>query len=213
MLKRVIGYYESWSTDRGCDSWRPDDIAANSLTHINWAFALFEPTTDDGWGLVFTQDDEDDIGSLISEFISLKDTNPGLSCFLSIGGWSFNDGDTATYWSDMASTASGRLSWSKDVLQNLELYGFDGVDLDWEYPVASDRGGSDKDKDNYVLLIRQLRDTLDASGTAYGISFTIPSSYWYLQNFNVVDMINVAGADWINIMTYDLHGTWDGTDP
>ncbi|KUI70319.1 Chitotriosidase-1 [Cytospora mali] len=213
VLKRVVGYYESWATDRACDSWRPNDIAASSLTHLNYAFALFEKDVDGDWALIFSDDDEDDTFSIISEFISLKNTNPGLSCFLSIGGWSFNDPPTASYWSDMASTADGRKSWSKDVLRNLELYGFDGVDLDWEYPAASDRGGSDDDTENYVLLITELRKTLDASGKDFGISFTVPSSYWYLRGFNVAGMINVAGADWMNIMTYDLHGVWDGDDP
>lgn len=76
------------------------------------------------------QTEEDDLDDLISEFISLKDNNPGLSCFLSISGWSFNDSDTASYWSDIASTLAGRKSWAKDVLKNVREYGFDGVDLD-----------------------------------------------------------------------------------
>ncbi|RDH30342.1 hypothetical protein BDQ94DRAFT_161391 [Aspergillus welwitschiae] len=137
VLKRVIGYYEGWSSDRVCDSWSPSNIAASALTHLN--------------------------------------------------------------------------SWALSVLNMLETYGFDGVDLDWEYPVASDRGGKAADKKNYVSLISTLRNVLDGSGKAYGISFTTPSSYWYLQNFDVPGMLE-AGADWTNIMTYDLHGTWDASD-
>lgn len=148
---------------------------------------------------------------LVLELIELKQNNPGLSVFLSVGGWSFNDGDTASYWSDMASTQHGRHSWALSVLTMLETYGFDGVDLDWEYPVSSDRGGKAADKENYVALISELRNALDNSGKTYGISFTTPSSYWYLQNFDVPGMLK-AGADWTNIMTYDLHGTWDASD-
>jgi GH18 family chitinase len=149
---------------------------------------------------------------VVNQFISLKESNPGLSAFLSIAGWSFNDGDTASYWSDMASTKEGRACWAKSILAELELYGFDGVDLDWEYPVADDRGGRDEDKEHYVSLIAELRDVLDGSGKEYGISFTTPSSYWYLQNFDITGLLD-AGADWTNIMTYDLHGGWDGKDP
>ncbi|KAJ5907346.1 hypothetical protein N7495_000028 [Penicillium taxi] len=87
----------------------------------------------------------------------------------------------------------------------LQRYGFDGVDLDWEYPVVSDRGGKAADKENYIRLIDELRIVLDSSGSQYEISFTTPSSYWYLQHFDVVAMLD-AGADWTNIMTYDLYG-------
>ena len=34
----------------------------------------------------------------------------------------------------------------------------------------------------------------------------IPSSYWYMQNFDIVNLVKVV--DWFNVMTYDLHGTW-----
>ncbi|KAL4976408.1 glycosyl hydrolases family 18-domain-containing protein [Aspergillus desertorum] len=104
-------------------------------------------------------------------------------------------------------------SFAKSLLNLLRMYGFDGVDLDWEYPVASDRGGSPKDMENYGKLIKQIRSTFDASGSELGISFTIPSSYWYLRHFDVPAYQQQDGADWANMMTYDLHGVWDGTDP
>ncbi|KAL4738184.1 hypothetical protein BDV11DRAFT_171259 [Aspergillus similis] len=53
---------------------------------------------------------------------------------------------------------------------------FDGVALDWEYPGAGDRGGKPEDTENYVLLMKTLRETFDASGNTYGITFTAPSS-------------------------------------
>lgn len=86
-------------------------LAANSLTHINWAFALFQPT-DGGWEIVFTADEPNDTDTLIAEFVELKVENPSLDRFLSIGGWSFNNGATAKYWSQMASTKDGRVSFT-----------------------------------------------------------------------------------------------------
>ncbi|KAJ5712178.1 hypothetical protein N7488_006334 [Penicillium malachiteum] len=213
VLKRVIGYYESWASGRSCDSWSPSDIAASSLTHINYAFALFQPSSDgDGWVIEFMTDGVNEVDELVQQFVDLKEVNSALSCYISIGGWSFSDPPTATYWSDMASTSAGRESFAKGVLELLTTWGFDGVDLDWEYPAADDRGGKTEDTENYVKLIETLREVLDASGQAYGISFTTPSSYWYLQYFDVPAMLT-AGADWTNVMTYDLHGVWDGSDP
>ena len=46
-----------------------------------------------------------------------------------------------------------------------------------------------------------------AFGSKYGITITLPTSYWYLQHF---DLPGVQGSvDWFNIMAYDLHGVWD----
>lgn len=81
---------------------------------------------------------------------------------------------------------------------------FDGLDIDWEYPGASDRGGKPEDTKNYVLLLKTLQETFAASGSNYGLTFTAPSSYWYLRWFDLENMIKYA--DWINLMSYDLHG-------
>lgn len=83
------------------------------------------------------------------------------------------------------------------------LAGFDGLDIDWEYPGAPDRGGQEHDTANYVALLRTLRQTFDASGGHFGLTFTAPSSYWYLRWFDLPNLIKFA--DWINFMTYDLH--------
>ena len=31
-----------------------------------------------------------------------------------------------------------------------------------------------------------------------------------MQNFDIVNLVKIV--DWFNVMTYDLHGTWDSTD-
>lgn len=80
----------------------------------------------------------------------------------------------------------------------MDTYGFDGVDLDWEYPVADDRGGRPDDTANYVQLAKELRA---AFGTKYGISMTLPTSFWYLQNFDLVGI--QESIDWFNLMAYD----------
>lgn len=80
------------------------------------------------------------------------------------------------------------------------------LDLDWEYPGAPDRGGKPEDTKNFVSLMQTLRSTFDASPRQLGITFTVPSSYWYLRWFDMPNLMKYA--DWTNLMSYDLHGTW-----
>ena len=49
---------------------------------------------------------------------------------------------------------------------------------------------------------------MDETNVKYVISCTTPSSYYYLQNFDLFTMM--AYVDFTNLMAYDLHGTWDG---
>lgn len=73
-------------------------------------------------------------------------------------------------------------------------------------PGAGDRGGHDDDGVNYTQLLADLR----AKYTGV-ISFTAPTSYWYLRHFDLEAMTD--HVNWINVMSYDLHGTWDSSDP
>lgn len=98
----------------------------------------------------------------------------------------------------MSSTSANRKAFITGLIKFMDTYGFDGVDLDWEYPQADDRGGATADTANYVSLVKDMRA---AFGTKYGITVTLPTSYWYLQNFDLVGM--QSSVDWFNLMSYD----------
>ncbi|KAK5129371.1 hypothetical protein LTR08_003556 [Meristemomyces frigidus] len=202
---RTVGYYEGWSSTRICDSRLPDDLDLTTLTHINFAFVFFSPTT-----FQITPMDQGD-PALYSKFTALKSKKPSLKTWVSVGGWSFTDAtntpNTQTAFSDMVGSAANRQTFITSLQQFMTSYGFDGVDLDWEYPGAPDRGGIPADTANYVTFLKELRA---AFGSGLGISTTIPSSFWYLQWFDVSSMQNYI--DWFNFMSYDIHGIWDSTD-
>ena len=86
-----------------------------------------------------------------------------------------------------------------------------GVDFDWEYPGAADRGGKKDDGVNFTKFLKELKDAISKESTKYIVSFTAPSSYWYLRHFDINAMMEYV--DYTNLMTYDLHGTWDSTNP
>ncbi|KAL3479632.1 hypothetical protein BJX99DRAFT_255358 [Aspergillus californicus] len=205
--KRVIGYWEGWSTQRSCGIMSAGEIPVNLLTHLIIAFGYinsdFQVTNMDGLG-----------ADVYKQVGNLKARNPSLKIMIALGGWTFNDpGPWQTIFPTLASSAANRATFIQNLLGFLSEYGYDGVDFDWEYPGADDRGGSNSlvDGENYTLLLKELREAIAAGGRNHLVTFTAPTSYWYLRHFDLKAMVEYV--DWVNLMSYDLHGIWDSENP
>ncbi|KAF2855392.1 glycoside hydrolase family 18 protein [Plenodomus tracheiphilus IPT5] len=195
---RNIGYYQGSNTrNRFCNQIRPNDIDSKGYTHLYYAFASIDPTS---YGVV--PGDSRDI-PIYTEFTALK--SRGLQTWIAVGGYDFSDiGSTHETWSKLCASAANRKLFINSLLAFMPKYGFQGVDLDWEYPVAPERGGTDDDTKNFVLLLQEMRA---AFGTKYGISLTLAPDYWYLRYFDAKAM--ESSVDFFGFMAYDLHGSWD----
>ncbi|RAK77744.1 uncharacterized protein BO72DRAFT_477043 [Aspergillus fijiensis CBS 313.89] len=113
---------------------------------------------------------------------------------------------TATTFSDLVAADSGQQNaFFSSLINFMSSFGFSGVDIDWEYPVAADRNGRPGDYNNYSKFLANLKKALQTY--KYGLSITLPTSYWYLQHFDITSI--EPSVDWFNFMSYDLHGTWD----
>jgi chitinase len=194
---RTIGYYEGWNWQRSCGTMTPDEIPLGYYTHINFAFSLIDP---DSYRLV----PMDDItGTLYSAVSSLKVNQPDLEVWIAVGGWAMNDpGAYTEVFSNLAGSQAAQDEFFEALVTFMVDNDFDGVDIDWEYPSAPDRGGRPADLENYVTFVSNLRNRLNALGTPKGISITLPSSYWYMQGFDIVNL--EPHVDWFNVMTYDI---------
>ncbi|GAB1211735.1 hypothetical protein ATERTT37_000859 [Aspergillus terreus] len=212
VTSKVIGYYEAWSARRECYPFPPAAIPIEGLTHLNFAFGYIDPSS-----FEIVPMDSLTPASLFTQTADVRTFKSGLSdlqVYISLGGWTFSDNgtDTQPVFGDITSTEANQQKFAYNLIDFMKKYGFDGVDIDWEYPGAGDRGGKEADTENYVLLMKTLRETFDNSAHGpYGLTFTIPSSYWYLRWFDVPGMLKYA--DWTNMMTYDLHGVWDKENP
>lgn len=56
----------------------------------------------------------------------------------------------------------------------LNKYGFHGIDFDWEFPGAIDRGGRPSDYINFSLFIEELRYAFDIENESWQITIAAP---------------------------------------
>lgn len=220
---RTIGYYQASNVrDRLCNRITPAQIKTDGLTHLYFAFANIDPSS-----FAVVPVDASDV-SLYTQFTALQTSS--LQTWIALGGFDFSDvGPTHSTWSvalrlhsrkqaigahcpkltrtarsNMTSTPGNRAAFISSLMQFMTEYGFQGVDLDWEYPASADRGGGPADTANFVALVREMRA---AFGTQFGISLTLAPDYWYLRGFDAKGM--EPYVDWFGFMAYDLHGSWD----
>ena len=150
---------------------------------------------------------KDEYSDWVKRTVLRKILYPDLRINIAIGGWTFNDAPTATYFSDMVHSIDGRATFINSIVDYLRTYGLDGVDIDWEYPNAIDRGGTDGDNLLFNQFLGELKSRFDDEGSGWEISVTLPTSFWYLRGFNLETM--ERSVDYFNIMSYDIHGMWD----
>ncbi len=219
----IIAYYPSWVAGRGA---LVKDIPAEKLTHINYAFsnvsgsgecilgdvnADVEKLFTADQGVSGTADDASvSFHGNFNQLLELKRKYPHLKVLISIGGWSWSGNFTAAAQDD----ASRRRFAASCIDLYLKQYNgvFDGLDIDWEYPVSGGLNpGKAEDKINYTLLLTELRRQLDELGAAdnvhYLLTIAAPVGPGNIRNLELKKIAEVV--DWINLMGYDFHGTWE----
>ncbi|XP_011688020.1 PREDICTED: chitinase-3-like protein 1 [Wasmannia auropunctata] len=201
--KKVVCYFGSWAV------YRPPGgkfdisyIQPKLCTHMIYTFVGI---TEDGNIRVLDawQDLPDNWGKdAFGRFNKLREQSPETKTLIAIGGW--NEG-SARYSAVVANPAT-RARFVKNTVDFVLKYGFDGFDVDWEYP--NQRGGKPEDIQNYISLLKELRAEFDKHGlilsaavaaaeTSASLSYDIAAMSKYLH--------------FINIMAYDLHGAWEKT--
>ena len=215
---RVVGYYPGWGIyDR---NFEVADLPGDKLTHVNYAFANLvngECVLGDPWADVDRRlsgdpwsgpgSDEPYYGNF-RQLNLLKDASPGLQTLISIGGWTWSGN-----FSDAALTPTSRERFATSCADFMQAYGFDGLDIDWEYPGGGGLAGNTvrpEDPQNFTLLLQALRDELDARGSAAGrhylLTIAAPAGADKIAKLELDQIYPLL--DFINVMTYDLNGAW-----
>lgn len=180
------------------NEWTAQDLPVNDLTCINYAFAKF-----DGLKIIPTLKKID----LVNQ---IKAAHPHLRTLISVGGWG-TDG-----FSDAVATPSNRHTVVQNLIQYMQHYHFDGVDIDWEYPGDSTAGikSSPDDAQHFLRFCQELRTALDDAATVtghrrYWLTVATGASERLLNLMSPTEQFTyVRYVDFLNVMTYDMRGSW-----
>ncbi len=111
-----------------------------------------------------------------------------------------NDGAAGNF-KNMASTATGRNNFIKDVMNTVRANNLDGVDTDWEFPTTTD--GTDI---TFTALMKELSDSLHRDGRYY-LSCAITAGKYAGGIRDAVRNEIFPYVDFFNIMAYDDFNT------
>lgn len=187
---KVIGYY--------CGEWfdvPAEKLQAAKLTHIMYGFLI---PAEDGTCKPFQEPDE--LAKLIEKCHSV-----GTQVYVSVGGYSEKNGPPLVYtFEKIGADDNLREVFVDNIVEVVQQYGFDGVEMDWEYPRYTTSADYEK---TIVLLSEKLKPLGKGLSTALpGTGSTDGQKVWDALA-GVTDK-TIDCFDFISLMCYDLH-----TDP
>ncbi|KAI8606471.1 glycoside hydrolase, partial [Dissophora ornata] len=201
-----IAYFPGWTQFRGqgrsnCHQrpYLPSSIPWSSLDYVMFAFVYFDHD-----GKLYPADPSDE--SLYFDINKLK-MPTRTRVMISIGGWSFTHpdskrDDTQNRFENMIRSRSARKAFIDGCIEFCRFYGFDGVDIDYEYPAYRDR-------EFVTALFKEMRQAFDDEGSGFVLSLAGASFREGIQGFEL-DKVSQY-TDFIMIMTYDLYGSYDSS--
>lgn len=184
---KVIGYY--------CGEWFDvpvEKLQAEKLTHIMYGFLI---PTEDGTCKPFEEPEE--LTQLIEKCHSV-----GTEVYVSLGGYSEKNGPPlATVFEKIGADDNLRGIFVDNIIDVVEQYGFDGVEMDWEYPTYTTSADYEK---TVVLLSEKLKLMGKGLSTALpGTGSTDGQNVW--EALAAVTDKTIDCFDFISLMCYDLH--------
>jgi len=206
---KMVCYYTNWAQYRPAGvKYFPEDIDVTLCTHVMYAFAKISS----GVLHPFEWNDlsEEWMKGMYERTMEMKKKNGALKISISVGGWNH----ASKGFSDVVASEANMKKFIDHSITWMRKYGFDGLDMDWEYPgVGGDRGSKPEHKHAFTVLIQKLRAAFEAEAAASGKERLLLTAAVGCGKSTIDAAYEVAALakemDFIDLMTYDLHGAWE----
>ncbi|MER5760360.1 glycosyl hydrolase family 18 protein [Streptomyces sp. NPDC002082] len=236
----------------GTPAYLVNNIPWDKVTHLNYAFGHVggdnklsvgsDTATNEATGISFPGVPGAELDPALpykghfNLLTKYKKEHPHVKTLISVGGWAESggyfgdDGNrvasggfySMTVNADGSVNQAGIDTFSDSAVDFIKRYGFNGVDIDYEYPTSMKDAGNPLDWSiandkrgslvkGYAALMKTLREKLDRAGAADGrhylLSIASPSSGYLLRGMETFQVTQYL--DYVNVMSYDLHGAWN----
>ena len=174
------------------NEYSPEKLPLHQLSHIIFSFT----NVIDGEMKFRHEENKEKLHALVAQ----RKKHPHIKVMIACGGWG------ADGFSDMAHTAENRKRFVQSVVDFNKEFQLDGLDIDWEYPAipAAGTGARPEDKQNFTLLMKELREALNTLDREQTLTFASAGWKPYYDNIELLEVMK--HVDYMNIMTYDQVG-------
>ncbi|KAL7895786.1 glycoside hydrolase family 18 protein [Trichoderma sp. SZMC 28014] len=214
--KKNVVYFTDWSIYGA--GYLPQNLPADEITHLLYAFAGIgsdgSVISIDTWGDEQKRfgdnqtwdESANNVHGAVEQVFLLKKQHRQMKTLLSIGGWTASQQGK---FDPALSSEAGRRQFARTAVELLARWGFDGLDIDYEYPL------SQQESQNFVSLLRECREALDnyagRNGQDYHYLLTVATPAGP-QHYGILDMPAMDQyVDSWHLMAYDYAGSWDDT--